>query len=254
MIGLNTIKFINSLKIKKNRELNQKAILEGYRLIYESINAGIKLDYLVVNENFQENLLNKNQFKNLTIKYCSKNNFNKISDTKNSQGIIAIVDIKKYLNQSLEKLDNNNLVVLDGIQDPGNLGTIIRTCAWFGINSIVLTSGTVDPFNLKCIRSAMGAHFNLDNIIQDSRLNIINYLKNNYKNIYAADMEGENLNKIKLVGNWALILGSEAHGISSEFKQFKKITIKKIGQIESLNVSVANGILINHLTSKLKRI
>ena len=59
MIGLNTIKFINSLKIKKNRELNQKAILEGYRLIYESINAGIKLDYLVVNENFQENLLNK---------------------------------------------------------------------------------------------------------------------------------------------------------------------------------------------------
>ena len=123
MIGLNTIKFINSLKIKKNRELNQKAILEGYRLIYESINAGIKLDYLVVNENFQENLLNKNQFKNLTIKYCSKNNFNKISDTKNSQGIIAIVDIKKYLHQSLEKLDNNNLVVLDGIQDPGNLGT-----------------------------------------------------------------------------------------------------------------------------------
>ncbi len=97
MIGLNTIKFINSLKIKKNRELNQKAILEGYRLIYESINAGIKLDYLVVNENFQESLLNENSFKNLTIKYCSKNNFNKISDTKNSQGIIAIVDIKKYL-------------------------------------------------------------------------------------------------------------------------------------------------------------
>ena len=93
MIGLNTIKFINSLKIKKNRELNQKAILEGYRLIYESINAGIKLDYLVVNENFQESLLNENSFKNLTIKYCSKNNFNKISDTKNSQGIIAIVVI-----------------------------------------------------------------------------------------------------------------------------------------------------------------
>ena len=67
-------------------------------------------------------------------------------------------------------------------------------------------------------------------------------------------MEGENLNKIKFVGNWALILGSEAHGISNEFKQFKKITIKKLGQIESLNVSVANGILINHLTSKLKRI
>tara|TARA_B100001175_G_scaffold220113_1_gene187346 strand:- start:837 stop:1592 length:756 start_codon:yes stop_codon:yes gene_type:complete len=247
MIGVNTIKFIRSLRLKKNRLIDKKVILEGFRLICESINAGIKIDYIIVIENFESDLLNQKQFRHQSIKYCSKNNFRKISDTKNSQGIIAVADIKKYSNQSLDVIKNNNLVILDGIQDPGNLGTIMRTSVWYGVNSIALTQNTVDPFNLKCIRSAMGAHFYLNNIIQDSCLNIINYLKNNYQNIYVADMQGENLHKIKSNGNWALILGSEAHGINSNFKQFKQITIKKFGQLESLNVSVASGILMNHL-------
>jgi len=249
MIGINTIKFIRSLRLKKNRRLDKKVILEGFRLICESINAGIKIDYIIVIENFESDLLNQKQFRNQSIKYCSKNNFHKISDTKNSQGIIAVADIKKYSNQSLDEIKNNNLVILDGIQDPGNLGTIMRTSVWYGVNSIALTHNTVDPFNLKCMRSAMGAHFYLNNIIQDNYLNIINYLKNNYKNIYVADMQGENLNKIKSNGNWALILGSEAHGININFQQFKQITIKKIGQLESLNVSVASGIVMNHLSN-----
>ena len=249
MIGVNTIKFIRSLRLKKNRLIDKKVILEGFRLICESINAGIKIDYIIVIENFESDLLNQKQFKNQSIKYCSKNNFNKISNTKNSQGIIAVADIKKYSEQSLDGIKNNNLVVLDGIQDPGNLGTIMRTSVWYGVNSIALTQNTVDPFNLKCIRSAMGAHFYLNNIVQDNYLNIINYLKNNYKNIYVADMQGENLNKIKSNGNWALILGSEAHGININFQQFQQITIKKFGQLESLNVSVASGIVINHLSN-----
>lgn len=251
MIGENTIKFIRSIRFKKNRQLEKKVILEGFRLICESIDTGIKIDYLVVSENFQIDLLNQKQFKNQTIKYCSEKNFNKISDTKNSQGIIAIADISKYFDNSLEKIKKNNLVILDGIQDPGNMGTIIRTCIWHGVYSIVLTHNTVDPFNSKCIRSAMGAHFYLNNLIEESYSNIINFLKNNYKNIYFADIEGDKLDKIQPAGNWALILGSEAHGINNDFKQFKQITIEKIGKMESLNVSVAGGIIINNLTNNL---
>ena len=141
--------------------------------------------------------------------------------------------------------DNENIIILDGIQDPGNLGTIFRTCIWYGIKSIILTTNTIDPFNLKCIRSGMGAHFYLNNIIQDNHINVLKYLKNHYKTIYVADMKGNNLEKIKSSNNWALILGSEAHGINSDFKQFDQITISKIGKLESLNVSVAAGIIIN---------
>ena len=247
MIGQNTIKFIKSLNLKKNRQLNKKVILEGYRLIVESIHAGTKIDYIVINENFQRELLNIKEFENQNIKSASKSNFNKISNTTNSQGIIAIADVKKYFNQTLENIKKEKIIILDGIQDPGNLGTILRTCVWYGIKSIILTSNTIDPFNLKCIRSGMGAHFYLNNIVQDNHINVLKFLKNNYKTIYIADMKGNNLEKIKPNTNWALILGSEAHGVNDDFKQFKHITINKIGQLESLNVSVAAGIIINKL-------
>ena len=247
MIGQNTIKFIKSLNLKKNRQLNKKVILEGYRLIVESIHAGTKIDYIVINENFQRELLNIKEFENQNIKSASKSNFNKISNTTNSQGIIAIADVKKYFNQTLENIKKEKIIILDGIQDPGNLGTILRTCVWYGIKSIILTSNTIDPFNLKCIRSGMGAHFYLNNIVQDNHTNVLKFLKNNYKTIYIADMKGSNLEKIKPNTNWALILGSEAHGVNDDFKQFKHITINKIGQLESLNVSVAAGIIINKL-------
>tara|TARA_Y100000590_G_C15605982_1_gene971988 strand:+ start:109 stop:861 length:753 start_codon:yes stop_codon:yes gene_type:complete len=247
VIGQNTIKFIKSLNLKKNRQLNKKVILEGYRLIVESIKADTEIDYIVINENFQNELLNIKEFENQNIKSASKNNFKKISNTTNSQGIIAIADVKKYFNQSLENIKNENIIILDGIQDPGNLGTIFRTCVWYGIKSIILTSNTIDPFNLKCIRSGMGAHFYLSNIVQDNHINVLKFLKNNYKSIYIADMKGNNLEKIKSNTNWALILGSEAHGVNDDFKQFKPITINKIGQLESLNVSVAAGIIINKL-------
>ena len=247
MIGQNTIKFIKSLNLKKNRQLNKKVILEGYRLIVESINAGATIDYIIINETFQKELLNLKEFKNQIIKSSSTSNFNKISKTKNSQGIIAIADIKEYFNQSLQNINNENIIILDGIQDPGNLGTILRTCIWYGIQSIILTENTIDPFNLKCIRSGMGAHFYLNNIIQDNHINVLKYLKNNYKTIYVADMKGNDLEKIKPSSNWALILGSEAHGVNNDFKQFNQITINKIGKVESLNVSVAAGIIINKL-------
>ena len=247
MIGQNTIKFIKSLNLKKNRKLNLKVILEGYRLIVESIHAGTKIDYIVIDENFQRELLNIKEFENQNIKSASKSNFNKISNTTNSQGIIAIADVKKYFNQTLENIKKEKIIILDGIQDPGNLGTILRTCVWYGIKSIILTSNTIDPFNLKCIRSGMGAHFYLNNIVQDNHINVLKFLKNNYKTIYIADMKGNNLEKIKPNTNWALILGSEAHGVNDDFKQFKHITINKIGQLESLNVSVAAGIIINKL-------
>ena len=142
-------------------------------------------------------------------------------------------------------------MVLDGISDPGNLGTIFRNCIWFGIKAIILTENSIDPFNLKCMRSGMGSHFYFNNIVKENSKNIIQHLiKNNY-HIIVADLDGMNITNVSTKNKWALILGSEAHGISKNYEKFQKVTINKIGEIESLNASVASGILLNELINNI---
>ncbi len=170
-----------------------------------------------------------------------------MSDTKNSQGYIAEVSIHKYSDNTLIDSMNNNIVILDNISDPGNIGTILRTCAWYGIKSIIFTSHSSDPFNLKCIRSGMGAHFYFDHLIISDNKELVNNLKDYHFHVLCADLDGKDINVINIPKKWALVLGSEAHGISNEFKDCERITINKYGNIESLNVSVASGIILNTL-------
>ena len=249
MISKNKIKFLCSLKIKKYRKNSNRTILEGLRAIGQAIdfNADIKSVWITPefqnsNSKFLENL----KFNNINYDIINNDDLKIISDTKNSQGIIAEVNIFKYL-QSIPKIMDDNLVVIDGISDPGNLGTIFRTCTWYGIHSVVLTDSTTDPFNFKCVRSGMGAHFYFDDILSDSAKNIAHFLNENKYDILCADLKGKELSKIKLNKKWAIIFGSEAHGISKDFEQFNKVTIKGSNSIESLNVSVASGIILEHL-------
>ena len=250
MISKNKIKYLCSLKKKKFRIQNKSTILEGLRLIEQAMdfNADIKSiwvlkDRLVDNQKF----INKVRLKNISLYEINDKELKLISDTKNSQGYIAEVSIHRYLdNVSIDSI-NNNIVILDNISDPGNIGTILRTCAWYGIKSIILTSDSSDPFNLKCIRSGMGAHFYFNHIIILNNRDLKNNLKDYNFEVLCADLDGEDINSIDIAKKWALILGSEAHGISNEFKNFNKITINKYGNIESLNVSVATGIILNTL-------
>jgi TrmH family RNA methyltransferase len=249
MISKNKIKFLCSLKIKKYREKNHSTILEGFRLIDQAVNfnANIQTVWLTTEAQNSNPLFIKN-LKSKGINYDSiiNEDLKTISDTKNSQGVIAEVDISKYLQPISETIDDN-LVIIDGISDPGNLGTIFRTCAWYGINSIILSDTTTDPFNFKCSRSGMGAHFYFNQILSDSTKHISKYLNANQYDVLCADLEGIELSKIKLNQKWAIIFGSEAHGISLDFDTFNKVTIKGSNSIESLNVSVATGIILEHL-------
>ena len=247
MISKNQIKFLNCLSLKKNRQKYQQVILEGQRLIEESIKAGAELEYICLTENNKNRVLDNKLFKNIKWKIISDPDLKKISDTKTSQGVIALASTKKYNNAQLDSLKSDHIVILDGIQDPGNLGTIFRTCVWFGIKSIILTSNCSDPFNLKCVRSGVGAHFYLDQIIIEDSQKVAEYLREKKYNVLVADLNGEDIFNIKKLDKWSLILGSEAHGISSEFKKFPKVTILKRGNVESLNVSVASGIILNKL-------
>ena len=252
MISKNKIKLLKSLKLKKYREEYQLSIIEGLRLVEEAINFNTNINHIWITKelmDINQDLLKKITFKKINYDIIDQKNLKLISDTNNNQGIIAEIDIKEHFNVKLNDIKSNNIVILDNISDPGNLGTIFRTCAWYNIKNIILTSNTVDPFNFKSLRSGMGAHFTFNFIVKDSHKNIIDFLNKNQFEILCSDLEGEEITEIVIKKKWALILGSEAHGISDEFNKYNKITIPSKGIIESLNVSVACGIILERLVN-----
>ena len=255
MISKNKIKFLKCLNIKKYRFRNKKAILEGRRLINEAINSGADIETIWFTEDALKHNANQpliDKIKNSKILYdeMTIDDLDMLSNTENSQGIIAEININEYIESKIDNIKEDNLLILDGLSDPGNLGTILRTCAWYSIKSVILTSDCVDPFNSKCLRSGVGAHFYIKNIINTEREDIIEYLKKTSYDVYCSDLQGANLTDVKPDNSWALILGSEAHGINADFNIFNKITILQHGNIESLNASVACGIILDNFINK----
>jgi len=249
MLSINKIKYLKSLSIKKYRLTEQRVLLEGYRIISESLNSSLIFEHIWINENLKSNkdikiLLDIIKKKNIKYNFESEKKINLISNTKNTQGIIALVNIKDFYNN---QTFTDKILILDQISDPGNLGTIIRTCAWFNIKTLILTENSADIFNPKCLRSGMGGHFYLDNCTYLSNNEIVDFLKSNNYFVYCADSEGKPFTQIENLKKWALIFGSEAHGISKELKIGEIVSIPGNGKIESLNVSVATGILLNNL-------
>lgn len=167
--------------------------------------------------------------------------FNNISDTVNSQGVIGIFKIQ--IKNQLENLNEKMILLLDKIQDPGNLGTIIRTADAAGIKTILFTKGTTDPYSPKVVRSAMGSIFYM-NIIQ---LDNIDLLKQKGYTIVSSALEDSiNYKDLKINGKTILVLGNEANGVSKEILKISdtKVKIPIYGKAESLNVSIAGAILM----------
>ena len=256
MISKKEIKYLISLKQKKYRILNQKIVIEGSKLILDALKHNQNIEKIVYsNKNNDFNKIRINARKNnVAMELCTKKDAQRISDTKNSQQIFALLKFK--LPKKIDEIDltlNNNIIVMDGISDPGNLGTILRTCSWFGYNNIMLSNECVEFNSPKTIRAAMGAHFYMKNIYKDSIQNIIKFLKQKKYEIIVADLNGTNLNKFKLkTKKWALILGNESKGISNDSINGANqiITIEGANKIESLNVAEAGSIIMYYLFKK----
>ena len=252
MLSINKKKYLKSLYQKKNRLVENKAIIEGFRIINEAINSGLLFEHIWISEkynsNSKENLffIKKLDKNNIPYSFEKDKDIQSISSTKNSQGIIGLFTTHNFFNTAKEDF-SNNIIILDQISDPGNLGTIIRTCAWYDIKTIILSESTSDIFNPKCLRSGMGGHFYIKDFIYLSYNEIIDFIKlNNYK-YYCSSMEGESIYNLPKEDKWVLVLGSEAHGISNDLLFGEKITIPRHGKIDSLNVSIASGIIIDYL-------
>ena len=242
-------KTIHSLSHTKYRKNYNKFLIEGKRIVESALVCNANIDIIFCSDDFLKE--NKSWFrrhlkKHATIKTIEKKTLLKISDTKSPQEILAVCDIPK---QEPIKLTMDKWIYLDKISDPGNMGTLIRSCEWFGINNIALSPKCADPYNPKSIRAAMGAHFGVT-IHTNTDLSIF---KKTHR-IIAADLKGENASTYEFPNKCVLVLGSEAHGISYQNLGYVKdfIFINKLGSGNSLNVSTAGSILIYLLTNKLK--
>ncbi len=235
MVTKNQIKLIKSLHDKKSRNENGLFIAEGEKVIGELISENLDLVNIYASRKIDFGFTNH-------VEEISESDLAKMSALKNPSGCLAVFKIPNY-----EPIKRDGIsVVLDGIGDPGNLGTIIRLCDWFGIESMICSQNTVDAFNPKTVQATMGSIAR----VSINYLDLEGFLANETRPIFGTFMEGENLFGSKLPKDVVIILGSEAHGISPQLEKFisQKISIPRKGNIrrtESLNVATAAGIVIS---------
>jgi len=244
----NLFKRIKKLKKKKYREKEKLFIAEGHKFLDFSTTP----KYIIIRDGEEENYPNINNFECKKLIY-SDTLFNEISTQENSQGVILIYE---FLENTIDSL-GDTIVILDRIQDPGNLGTIIRLVDAVGFKDIILTTGSVDIYNDKSVRSSMGSLFNL-NINYLSEKDLIGLLKEKEYNILSSGLTNEsvNYNKVKLKEKNAIIFGNEGQGVSENILEISDeiVKIPIYGSAESLNVGVATGIILYKVREILENI
>ena len=251
------IKNIRKLKEKKYRDLNNEYIVEGIKMIREAINEKAVIKLIVVcEENANNGAIDKKllyEIAKYECIYVNKKIFSLISDVQNPQGILAV--IKK--NNSEENIDYKQdvIIVLDGIQDPGNLGTILRTIDSVGLNQVIVSKETADSYNPKVVRSTMGAIFRVNIIESDNLLDTLKNMKKHKFKIMATSLETQNSIYDVDYNKKVVVIGNEANGVSQEILDYadEKIKIPMLGKTESLNASVATAIILyEYVRNKIK--
>lgn len=227
-------KLINKLKNKKYREKESLFIIESRKLVDEAISSSANIDFIFLRSDVSYET-------NLKSLVFDKALFNKLTMLKSSDGIGAV--IRKPVPK---KISSKKVLLLDSINDPGNIGTMIRSAEAFGFNDIILSPDCVDIYNEKALRASMGSVFRL-NIVKLTYDEIANF-KDSYK-FLAADMSGLDIREYKSDSNIILVIGNEANGLGDEIRSltdtFVKIPME--GDIESLNAAIAASIIMNRL-------
>lgn len=241
LLSRNKIKWIRSLHQKKFRDREGLFLAEGTKIVSEVLESNLEINYLVLSPEF---LARVDVAPTVQFDEASKEEIRKASTLQSPPEAIAICRKPQF--QFPDKEFNNELVlVLDGIQDPGNLGTLLRSADWFGIENIILSPECADVYNPKVIQASMGAFLR----IKFFRTDLVKFFSARQNMpVYGAYMEGESVGTGQIEENSFLILGNEGNGISEKLSPFidRKISIPRYGKsrTESLNVAVAGGILM----------
>jgi RNA methyltransferase, TrmH family len=242
MLSKADIKYINSLQNKKYRKIEHAFVVEGLKNVVELL----KSDYVVLRlfstAAYQHELQNLCKH-GLQVEVLAESELLKIGTLENNQSTLAIAKVKEESGLK-EVFEQKLTVVLDNINDPGNLGTIIRLADWYGIKHVVCSPETVDFYNPKVVQASKGSFTR----VRPHYVSLNDFFSKNPKTpVYAACMEGKPIYGLQKPNSAILVLGNEANGISEEVLSFaqNRITIPRIGGAESLNVGVAAGILMD---------
>jgi TrmH family RNA methyltransferase len=254
------VKYLKKLYRKRQRKDQGKYILEGYRIIDEALQSRAEIDTLYITPEFAITQKGKGLLARIEpdkVVFLEERLLNKLADTATPQGIIAIAIEQDY---KLEDLFGNSglILVLDRLQDPGNMGTIIRTAVAAGADGIITLKGSVDIYNLKVLRATMGAIFNIPIITNMEFAEFKEIIRGKGKEflLVSTDTSGERYyTEYEYNKPVILVVGNEANGIRKEILKLSNLVIKIpiIGQIDSLNAAVAAGIVIYKILEKKNR-
>jgi RNA methyltransferase, TrmH family len=242
MLSKNTVKFIKSLHQKKYRSESGRFFVEGEKSVLEVLNSDFLVDLLLVTESFeQKNPGIIRSFGGDLIR-VTQNQLEQTGQFQSNDSALAVVRMKP--NDSFEPGDEELILAMDDIRDPGNLGTIIRIADWYGIKKMVFSPQTAEFYNPKVIQATMGS-FTRVQFFYDDLEKVLNHWK---LPVYGAFLEGESIHKLQKPASGVLLMGNESRGISEELKHkvTQKVTIPGFGHAESLNVAIATAILCDN--------
>jgi len=251
------LKRLISLKQKKVRLQENLFLIEGLKSVGEAVTESAKIDTILISDSF----FNKNsdyckilEEKSLPLYITSDNNFSKCSGSKTPQGIIASISKPEYLLQTIVA-KKKPIVILDAINDPGNIGTIIRAADAFGFGGVLLLPGCADVYSPKTVQSTMGSILRIDSVeIETCDLDNI---KNSGYSIYGMVLDGTDISDETFNNSIpAVVIGSESHGLNEKTleKCNKLLRINMTGTAESLNAAVASGIVMHRVFEAFNRL
>ena len=247
-ISKSTIKLLKSLSTKKGRRSSGLFLVEGIKMCMELPSCNMQTEFIVISDSAEDEahkLAGKLSANCSAVYSATDGQIRKISDTQTPQGIIAAVKINDE-----PLVISDRMLILDGVSDPGNVGTIIRTADWFGFDSIILNSECADIYNPKVVRSTMGSIFRVHIHRTDDLPKLLNNELKDHE-IFAAVLErSESILDCKPSGKFGLIMGNESQGISEEITKLsdRRFRIPGIGEAESLNVASAAAVSLYHFS------
>ena len=238
----NLIQLVKKAKVRNEQRL---FVVEGIRMFRE-IPEGW-LDRIYVSEHFMEEESHVKVLQGKNYEVLANHVFESVSDTKTPQGILCLVKMPDYTLEEVIPKENAHLLILESIQDPGNLGTMFRTGEGAGISGVILSRDTVDLFNPKTIRSTMGSVYRIPFLIADDLEAVIGEMKKQGVHLYAAHLKGEqSYDRFDYRESTAFLIGNEGNGLSERTASLADtyVRIPMEGKVESLNAAMASGILL----------
>ncbi len=242
MISRQKLKYIKSLQLKKYQKQEQKFLVEGEKSVLEILNSRCKINILLATKRFLEIYQREISDKQAEVIELSQRELEKTGSLKTNSGAIAVVEMPP-----IAELNEDNIRILpvfDNLQDPGNLGTIIRTCDWYGLDTIILSENSVDVYNPKVIQASMGSFTRIKVLYR----NLSSFMDQTKTPVIGTRLDGEDIYSFSWPERAIIIFGNESKGISDNLIPYIKtsVSIPRFGSAESLNVGVATAVVLDN--------